>query len=100
MKHSNGITEGSWIQTETFIVSNNPTNIEEVFDSVVQYRLNKAGELIVKVEQEYSSSIPVEIQNELNDAQLHINNALKSGENVYAAQQLQEAIKILESILS
>jgi hypothetical protein len=100
IKPSNGIIEGTWVETETFIVYNNSTNIEETFDYVVQYRLNKVGELIVAVEQKYSRNIPSDIQIKLNEAQVHINNALNSGENVYAAQELQNARIILESIIS
>jgi hypothetical protein len=97
---SNEVKDGGWVETETIVINNNSTNIEETFDQVVQYRLMKVSELIVAIEHKYSSNIPSEAQVKLNEAEIHINNALKSGENVYAAQELQEARALLESILS
>ena len=76
-----------------------PINPVVRFAIVANYHLREANELLSEIEEKLPEEVPENIQEMLDEVQEHITNANKTGNTIYANNQLLKAIKLLKEVL-
>ena len=70
------------------------------FWPVAHYHLTQVNTLLGDIQDKLPDPVPDDIQNLLDEAQTHIDNANRTGNSIYANNELLKALKILNEILS
>ena len=110
--NASGTDENSGIGVSSPVTDSNTVTIEPAapiemtvnpipaFRIIANYHLKEVNGVLIDIEELLPDPVPEEIQNLLDEAQEHIENANKTGNPIYANNELLKALKILNEVLN
>jgi len=89
-----------WGPCQSITLTVTCVNPIKAFMPVANYHLRQVNTVLGDIEGKLPEDVPEDIQNLLDDAQGHINNANKTGNSIYANNELLKALELLNEALS